>query len=654
MGKINILPENVSNLIAAGEVVERPISVVKELVENSLDAGATKINILLEDAGLKEVRVSDNGSGMDVNDAKYCILPHATSKIQNKNDLFSIHTLGFRGEALPSIASVSSFKIITSTDGEKGFMISYRGGIPFSEAMISHAKGTEIVVKNLFYNTPARLQNMKNDRIELSYIVSYLTKIAIARSDVSFKLINNDTTVFSTFGNGNKIEAISRVYSTEIAKNMISIFSNTGLYKISGYISNIDITRASKSNIILVVNGRVISNYDLISAIMKGYGTRLMKNRYPVVVLELNVDASMIDVNVHPTKREVRFSDAEELVKAITECIDTTLKQTNLSVNLDNDFDETSSSDASLNLEDSFYEEQDSKSEIVKSDEPTLDSDDNLPDFKDDEDEYEAAERAEKENNEANDDINFQYIKESFQEKEQNCTSDEEDDKEEDDNDKIEDKKVINQDTRTLFEMGEVVNEKNELKQMYYIGQLFGTYILTQNEETFFLIDQHAANERINYDKIKDEFAKNASPTYDLLVPFSLSFMPDEVILIKDKMNEINDLGIKLEEFGTNSFVVRSIPVWIFRNHEKEFVEEIVSSIIQNRGNSKTYFLDSLAKSLACKKSIKGNEYHTSTEIQYLLEKLSKTKDPYTCPHGRPVIVKLSKSTIEKWFKRVL
>lgn len=648
MGKIQVLSEHMTNLIAAGEVIERACSVVKELVENSIDAGATKINVSLIDSGINEIRVIDNGSGMDQMDAKMALVPHATSKIVNQNDLFTIGTLGFRGEALASIVAVSNFKLITSQDGHSGIMLSLKGGVPLSEALIAHAKGTEIVVKNLFFNTPARLQNLQSQNVELSFISDYVSKMAIAHPDISFTLSNNEKELLHTYGNNNLLEVISSVYSNDIAKEMLNVFNNDGLFKIEGYTSKISVTRSSKNAITLIINGRIVHNSALINSVVSGYGNLLMNGRYPIAVINVTMDPGMVDVNVHPAKYEVRIADEQRLKTLITSTISSLLSTVDMTVSISKKYDDEEEQVEEETMESFDEDETFELEEYEESYEEEI--------YEDEEDnEEELIELEEEQNEETDYDLEDVIESEPYQLQEESTVSKE---------DNIEPEyNLFNQETYThqqyTFNDDEVateseVKENSKVAKMYYIGQLFGTYILAQNEDNFYLIDQHAANERINYEKIKNNLSKASYATYELLVPFTLSFSQSEAMMIHEKAEVINKLGIIFDDFGNNSFVIRQIPIWIFRGKEREFVEEIITKVIYEKGSTQIDFLDSLAKSLACKKSIKANEYHSSIEIEYLLEELAKTSNPFTCPHGRPVIVSVSKSEIEKWFKRIV
>lgn len=628
MGIIRRLDQHVTNLIAAGEVIEKVSSVVKELVENSIDAGANNISISLTEGGLKEIVVSDNGKGMDPVDAKLAIEPHATSKIKEANDLFNIRTLGFRGEALASIVSVSQFKMKTCTLGSKGTMLVLKDGVLVSEAVISHPIGTEISVKNLFYNTPPRLQSLKGESSELSSVIDYVSRIALSSPKIAFKLSNNGKIIFQTYGSDNELEAIASIYGTDIAKDMIPIHNSEGNFRIYGYISKISSTRSNKNYINIIVNGRVIKNPSLVNAICDGYKTLLTIGRYPIAVIDILVDPSLIDVNAHPSKLEVRFADEDRLKEIIINTIQIALSRTDLTVSLDSKANPTVT-----------YEPEEDESPTIETVNDYVSNSDNaekvLSDFEfDDFDEKVATEIKYNEiieNNNKSVDIfirdNNEVKKETFSQQQYTFTSND-----------------IDRDLE---------KSKNKLPKLFYIGQLFGTYLLCQNEGEFFVIDQHAANERINYEKILKELKKENNLNYELLIPIKLNFTASESILIEEKMETINKLGIELEDFGGGTYTVRKVPIWLIKGKEEEFVEEIIIHIINDRKQEKYQFLDSIAKSLACKKSVKANDYLSKIEIDYLLEDLEKCEKPFTCPHGRPVIIKFSKYEIEKWFKRV-
>ena len=581
---IKQLDKHLINLIKAGEVIEHCYSVVKELVENAIDAGAKNITITLENSGLKEIKVSDDGSGMSEQEAKLAILPHHTSKILEEADLYHIDTLGFRGEALPSIIAVSSFKMKTSDNGIQGLLLSLKGGELVSEALIAQKKGTEITVRSLFYNTPVRLQNLKNEYVELSYIADFVMKIAFARPDIAFKLINNDKLLLQTFGSGNLLEVINAIYGTEVAKNMLEIKGSSNLYQVSGYISNLNITRSSKGNMTFIVNGRSIKNNKLFNTVLDAYKGYLMIGKFPYVIINITSSSNLIDVNIHPSKIEVRFTEEKELEELIVSSIKKVLSKTNLTVSIDED------------------EQEEEKEELKKIDLETIkvketeelnleEQEEEIPVLKEEIEQY---------------NLDFEELKEEI------------------------------------------------FSNFDYIGQLFNTYIILEDKNDFYLIDQHAAAERINYELILESLKEESHKKYELLVPINLQYSKRDYLLVLDHLDEIEHLGIELEEFGSNSFNIRVIPNWIFRGREKEFLDQIIDDIIHSKKTEREEFLDSLAINLACKKSIKANDKLSKEEVIALLKDLEQTKNPYTCPHGRPIIVKLNKYELEKMFKRVV
>lgn len=581
---IKQLDKHLINLIKAGEVIEHCYSVVKELVENAIDAGAKNITITLENSGLKEIKVSDDGSGMSEQEAKLAILPHHTSKILEEADLYHIDTLGFRGEALPSIIAVSSFKMKTSDNGIQGLLLSLKGGELVSEALIAQKKGTEITVRSLFYNTPVRLQNLKNEYVELSYIADFVMKIAFARPDIAFKLINNDKLLLQTFGSGNLLEVINAIYGTEVAKNMLEIRGSSNLYQVSGYISNLNITRSSKGNMTFIVNGRSIKNNKLFNTVLDAYKGYLMIGKFPYVIINITSSSNLIDVNIHPSKIEVRFTEEKELEELIVSSIKKVLSKNNLTVSIDED------------------EQEEEKEELKKIDLETIKV---------------------KETEELN-----------LEEQEEEISVL---------------KEEIEQYNLDFEELKEEI-----FSNFDYIGQLFNTYIILEDKNDFYLIDQHAAAERINYELILESLKEESHKKYELLVPINLQYSKRDYLLVLDHLDEIEHLGIELEEFGSNSFNIRVIPNWIFRGREKEFLDQIIDDIIHSKKTEREEFLDSLAINLACKKSIKASDRLSKEEVTTLLKDLEQTKNPYTCPHGRPTIIKLTKYELEKMFKRVV
>ena len=594
--KIQIMSEELANLIAAGEVVERPASVVKELVENSVDAGATKIKVELIDCGLKKITVLDNGSGMDKEEIPLALIPHATSKIQNVDDLFKITTLGFRGEALPSIASVSSMRITSSTDGKEGYYYLYKSGKQSENGYASLPKGTMIEVENLFYNTPARLKHLGSTYQELSNISDYLYKSALSHPDISFTLVNNGKTLFKTNGDNNIIDIMAESYGNNIRNTLISFKGENGLYKINGYTTNNEIFRSNRSGITIVVNGRVIRNLNLIYAVSDAYQTILTTGKHPITTLFIDTDPTLIDVNVHPSKLEIRMTDELELKKLITNSISLAIKEQEL---LKYKKEETIKE-----LDEEIYE---------------------IPTKDDEEDLWSLFEEDEIKKDE---EVIIQTLE-----------------------NKVEEQKT---DIKEFNQIKFQTQNRSFFKNLHFIGRYNETYLLLEDESILYLLDQHAAMERIMYERISNSFIDNNEGCYDLLIPLTIEFSLKEKLLIMENKAKLSSLGITIDEFGNNVIIVRSIPLWIPNGNELEFIHDIIQHLIINEPINKSIMYDSLAKKLSCKQSIKAQMHIREDEVKTLLQDLDKCEMPYTCPHGRPTMIKFTKYEIEKLFKRVI
>lgn len=594
--KIQIMSEELANLIAAGEVVERPASVVKELVENSVDAGATKIKVELIDCGLKKITVLDNGSGMDKEEIPLALIPHATSKIQNVDDLFKITTLGFRGEALPSIASVSSMRITSSTDGKEGYYYLYKSGKQSENGYASLPKGTMIEVENLFYNTPARLKHLGSTYQELSNISDYLYKSALSHPDISFTLVNNGKTLFKTNGDNNIIDIMAESYGNNIRNTLISFKGENGLYKINGYTTNNEIFRSNRSGITIVVNGRVIRNLNLIYAVSDAYQTILTTGKHPITTLFIDTDPTLIDVNVHPSKLEIRMTDELELKKLITNSISLAIKEQEL---LKYKKEETIKE-----LDEEIYE---------------------IPTKDDEEDLWSLFEEDEIKKDE---EVIIQTLENKVEEQ----------------------KPEIKEFNQIKFQ----TQNRSFFKNLHFIGRYNETYLLLEDESILYLLDQHAAMERIMYERISNSFIDNNEGCYDLLIPLTIEFSLKEKLLIMENKAKLSSLGITIDEFGNNVIIVRSIPLWIPNGNELEFIHDIIQHLIINEPINKSIMYDSLAKKLSCKQSIKAQMHIREDEVKTLLQDLDKCEMPYTCPHGRPTMIKFTKYEIEKLFKRVI
>lgn len=604
MKLIKELSENLTNLIAAGEVVERPMNVVKELVENSIDASSTSIKVELDDCGLKGILVLDNGEGINESQMANALKRHATSKISDEKDLFKIASLGFRGEALPSIASVSDF-IITSNDGETNHFIHVKAGQIVEEGQANLTRGTQVEVKNLFYNTPARYRNLGNAYQELSVITDFIYKASISHPNIKFSLYNNSKLLYQTPGNGDLIEVISEAYGTNTAKVMIPFSASDNLYQINGYTTNNEAFRSNRNALIILVNGRVVKNLNIQYAITDAYQTILPVGKYPITILNINCNYELIDVNVHPSKLEIRFTDEVQLRSLITKTIKNALHESELLKYQRNEALFTE-------IETDIYTQNDistSHTTVLNEDAFTL-----------------------------KDNTNLDWTA-SF------------DDDSEDLKEDVEDTEVEESYEQVKFDIEP--KERSFFKSLNYLGQYHETYLLFEDHENLYLIDQHAAMERCMYEKISKAFQNATNECYDLLVPITMNYTKSEIDSLLHIKKEINKLGIELDDFGGNTIIVRTIPTWIPKDLQVEFLSDIFNHLLNASHVDKAKMYDSLAKQLSCKKSIKAFMKITKEEIDTLMANLDKCIMPYTCPHGRPTLIKFSNYEIEKLFKRV-
>ena len=597
MSKIRVMDEILANKIAAGEVVERIVSIVKELVENSIDAKSDEIKIELIEAGLREIKITDNGIGMDSNDAKNAFLRHATSKIYNDDDLFNISSLGFRGEALPSIAAVSDVELRTCfKDNEVGTYIHIKGGKILEENSSDGRIGSSFKITNLFYNTPARLKHLASSYSELSNVVDYVNKIALSYPNIKFKLVNDGKELLNTDGSGNLLKVIKNIYGLDVTKRMIEIKSNNDDYSIYGYISLPEVTRSNKNNMTTIVNGRVVKNSTLYRSINEAYSNYKEDTRYPVCVLIIETDPSLLDVNIHPSKLDIKFSNFEELNNLIKDTINNALKNKMLIPNI----------------------KVNEVKEVKKYENLIIDIDRNNI-VKEDNSEYK---------NKLEDLVNFKNVDNTLD-------------------------IVLDNEEDNTSEVVEIVDDSNKLPELYPVGLLHGTYIVCENELGIYLIDQHAAKERINYEKVSYELGHPSGNTISPLVPIVVELPMNEYLIIKENKDILDKLNIEIEEFGSSSFRVISHPTWFIKGKEEDIVRQIIELILVKEKNfSLEKFNDNLAKMVSCKMSIKANTFIDKPSMESLINDLRKCKNPYNCPHGRPSIIHFSIYELEKMFKR--
>ena len=590
MSRIKVMDELLSNKIAAGEVVEKVVSIVKELVENSIDAKATMIKVDLKEAGLREITVTDNGIGMDKNDAQLAFQRHATSKLYTDDDLFNINSLGFRGEALPSIAAVSDVVLKTCQD-DVGTQIHIKGGKILENKLSEGRIGTQITVTNLFYNTPARLKHLSSPYAELAGVTEYVNKMALSYPKVKFILTNDEKELLNTDGSGNLLKVIKSIYGLDIAKKMLPIEISNDDYEVSGYISLPEVNRSSRNHMTVLVNGRVIKNQYLNRIINDAYFSFKEDTRYPIVVIKITADPILVDVNIHPSKQDIKFSNFEDLKNMISEVINKTIRSKLLIPKIEVKEQPTVKyENLSLNLERNSISEEPSLLDKQKLT--------NLVNFN-----YEP-------NNELDNEEEPSYIEE---------------------------------------------RPKETLPELYPIGLALGTYIVCENERGIYLIDQHAAEERINYEKNSYLLAHPNNDVISPLIPMIIELPNNEFIIAKEKLDIIKSYNIDIEEFGINSFRVISHPTWFPKGNEEKIVRRIIEEIV-NKGKdfSLAKFNNSLAALISCKMSIKANTRITKEAQEEIINKLRKCNNPFNCPHGRPTIINFTTYEIEKMFKRVV
>lgn len=585
MGKIKVMSESLSNKIAAGEVVEKVSSVVKELVENSIDAGSNIIEVSLVDAGIKEIKVIDNGKGMDKEDALLCFSPHATSKIRNENDLFFINTLGFRGEALPSIASVSDVFLDTSNRSDST-LVHIKGGKLESNEVGTVSNGTKIIVRDLFFNTPARLKFLKSYYTELNGVVSLIEKLSLSHPDISFKLSSDNKELIKTSGSNDLLKTIYEIYGYNVSKNMVYIEGHNDDYDINGYVSNINITKSTKKDMITLVNGRIVNNSYVNRIIKDAYHTYLAVDKYPIVVINILVDPTIVDVNIHPTKQDIKFGKMETLEELLFSLI----------------------RDKLMNINNMFKAYDETKYEVSNSEEYVLN--DNLV-------------------------VKEEYDKPVIEESKMSFNMNEE-----------------SSGYETVIDTLEVKSEKPSL--LHPIGLAMGTYLFASDEECVYMIDIHAANERINYEKLLNALKESVVHKTSMLFPITIEFTKNEFMTIMEKKEFITNLGISFDEFGVNTIRVYEHPTYFREGYEEESLRRVFDLIVSiDKDFDRVKFNEQLAINLSCKMSVKANTFIGSLEQEILLKRLFECEFPYTCPHGRPTIIKYTKYELEKLFKRV-
>ncbi|MCO0860494.1 DNA mismatch repair endonuclease MutL [Staphylococcus pasteuri] len=654
MGKIKELQTSLTNKIAAGEVVERPSSVVKELLENAIDAKSTEINIEVEQSGIASIRVVDNGTGIEQDDLSLVFHRHATSKLDADDDLFHIRTLGFRGEALASISSVSKVTLRTCTDNESGHEIYAENGVIKDQKPAKAKKGTDILVESLFYNTPARLKYIKSLYTELGKITDIVNRMAMSHPDIRISLVSDGKTLLKTNGSGKTNEVMAEIYGMKVAKDLVHITGDTSDYHLEGYVARPEHSRSNKHYISIFINGRYIKNFVLNKAIVEGYHTLLTIGRYPICYINIQMDPILVDVNVHPTKLEVRLSKEEQLYKLIVEKIQEAFKDKILIPK--NDLDQHSKKNKVLNS----FEQQKLDFERRQKEEAN-----NHNGMNDSENKSDHATNEQRYNEETS-----QSLSSNVQENDESesFNSSNNINRDNDDNYFENQKEILNEldNNDNTFELDDEVKDNQDIKgaisastrrrvpYMEVVGQVHGTYIIAQNENGMFMIDQHAAQERIKYEYFRDKIGEVSNEVQNLLIPMTFHFSKDEQLIIDQYKEELDRVGVHLEHFGGHDYIVNSYPVWFPKAEAEEIIKDMIELVLENKKIDVKKMREDAAIMMSCKKSIKANHYLKNNEMADLIDQLREMEDPFTCPHGRPIIINFSNYELEKLFKRVM
>lgn len=654
MAKIHELASVLADQIAAGEVVERPASVVKELVENAVDAHSTQIDITVEEAGLKRISVVDDGDGIADEDTEMAFKRHATSKITDRRDLFRIKSLGFRGEALPSIASVADVTLTTSTGGV-GTMIHNVGGIIQDHSAAEARKGTTVTVKDLFGNVPARLKYLKSPATELARITDIVNRLALSYPEIAFSLVHNGRELTRTAGRGDLQQVIAGIYGVQSARKMVAIKGDNPDFKVAGYVSLPELTRASRQYISILLNGRFIHNFQLSKALIAGYGSKLMVGRYPIAVLTITMDPLLVDVNVHPTKQEVRISQEPELTQLIQKTVFDRLSRENL-------------------IPDAYGELPQKKREDDHTDQLIMALNDASTKYP----LHAAPTPAERAESTPTASPNQPTVSTPADKGPQPLQTPEEVPVE---------PVVVHQ--RSDFSTPELkaFDEKYRQEQpaaplgsghsaeqpvasqpltapepdpdvprfpkLRYLGQVHGTYLLAEADEGLYLIDQHAAQERVNYEYYRQAIGEVSDDEQRLLVPIVLDYPTTDVLDLNAHLETLASVGVRLESFGPNSFIVHEHPTWFKAGQEEDTIKEMVDWVLKDEKISVAAFREKTAIMMSCKRAIKANHHLDDQQARALLVKLATAENPFNCPHGRPVLIHFTDQDLQRLFKRI-
>lgn len=645
MGKIKELETSLANKIAAGEVVERPSSVVKELLENAIDAQATEINIEVEQSGVSSIRVVDNGTGIAQEDLGLVFHRHATSKIVADDDLFHIRTLGFRGEALASISSVAKVTLKTCTDNENGHEIYAEDGKIIHQKPAKAKKGTDIQVDSLFYNTPARLKYIKSLYTELGKITDIVNRMAMSHPEIRISLVSDGKKLLSTNGSGRTNEVMAEIYGMKVAKDLVHISGDTSDYHLEGFVAKPEHSRSNKHYISIFINGRYIKNFVLNKAILEGYHTLLTIGRFPICYINIQMDPILVDVNVHPTKLEVRLSKEDQLYDLIVTKIREAFQDKILIPQ--NDLNHAPKKNKVLEtFEQQKINFEKQQSQIGETSAPYVhDQKDKNHDVESHKNNLDSTSSTNNESTEVSNELH-NYIDDSYLQSQKEVLFD------------------MEQNTSNEYEISN--QQSNDIKgtvsqtphrrvpYMEIVGQVHGTYIIAQNENGMFMIDQHAAQERIKYEYFREKIGEVTNEVQNLLIPLTFHFSKDEQMIIDQYKDELDKVGVHLEHFGGHDYIVNSYPVWFPKEEAEEIIKDMIELVLKHKSVDVKKIREDAAIMMSCKKSIKANHNLKNNEMADLIDQLREAEDPFTCPHGRPIIINFSNYELEKLFKRVM
>ena len=659
--KINVLPSEIANMIAAGEVVERPASVVKELVENCVDAGASSITVEIKKGGITYIRVTDNGSGIEADEIETAFFRHATSKIKTAEDLDGIYTLGFRGEALASIAAVARVEVFSKTKSSSlGRCVVVEGGSVLENEEAGCADGTTMIVRNLFYNTPARMKFLKNDATETGYITDVVTKLILSHPEISVQYINNGKTILKSSGDGKLLGSIYTVFGNDYSKNMTEVSYTDENMTVTGFIGNSYLARKDRRHQIFFINSRNIVCKIMSAAVSEAYKNTVMTGRFPVCILKVELSPKLVDVNVHPTKMEVRFSEEKKIYNLIYWAIKNALSDkkyipeivtknpnpaTGKLIKNAPSYDNAKQMELNL-LKETFKKSEEKKEPIIKEEEKFTSKSEFLKTPPEDNFIKETVKELKKtfeEKTETEDTSRFNHAPKESPVIEQTLAEAV----------KPEEKEPQAETKMPAFE------EKAEMPKadidFTLVGQVFATYIILQKDNEMLIIDQHAAHERLYFEQLYEEFMERGIQSQIMLLPVTMTLNPIEYDCVLQNKEFFEKLGFEADAFGERDIIIRSTPDTLEEQEIKDAVSDIITMLIENKNNAKKELAGEALHIIACKKALKGNHVLTEKEMKTLAEKvLSFENGINTCPHGRPIMVKMSKYSLEKQFKRIV